>query len=212
MARILIVDDHPIVREGLRMVISDEMPGFQLEFAENGDRLITLARAHTYDLVTLDMNLPDMSPFQLFELLMTIAPSQKVLIYTMNSADVYGLRYLKMGAYGFLEKTSSDTELMAAIRKILNGKKYFNEEVMDALIMDYGTVKKSQEGNPFHLLSPRELEVCAYLAQGMATGELSELLHLQASTVATFKKRILQKLNVHNQFQLSELAKAYKII
>lgn len=209
-SKILIADDHAMVRKGLKVVLNDQYPHATLDFAATGEDALHAVRATKYDLLILDMNFPDMSSFSVFQQILVADSDIKTLIYTMNAEQVYALRYLQLGAYGYLEKSSTDAELIKAIQTILNGKRYFSPDVMEAMTLSFST--GTHPKNPFESLSVREMEICMYLVKGHGIGKISSFLNLHTSTVATQKTRIFKKVAVETLIDLAELAKTYKII
>jgi two-component system invasion response regulator UvrY len=210
MTKILIADDHTMMRKGLKIVLTDLYPYAELDFATNGEDTLHAVRQNKYSVLILDMNFSDMSSFSLFQQIMLADNNLKVLIYTMNAEEVYALRYMQMGAYGYLQKSCSDSEFAKAVQTILNGKRYFSQDVIDALTLSYRN--GIQPKNPFSSLSVRELEICMYLVKGHGIGKISSILNLHTSTVATQKNRIFKKVSVETLIDLAELAKTYKII
>lgn len=210
MNRILIADDHAMVRKGLKVVLSDQFPHALVDYASTGEDALHYVRANKYDLVILDMNFPDMSSFSLFQQLLVADSKLRALIYTMNSEHVYALRYLQLGAYGYLEKTSTDGELVKAVEAVLNGKRYFSADVMESMTLSFSAGLSPK--NPFDRLSTREMEICMYLVKGHGIGKISSFLNLHTSTVATQKTRIFKKVEVDTLIDLADLAKTYKII
>lgn len=210
MTKILIADDHAMVRKGLKVVLGDQYPHAVLEFASTGEDALHAVRSTKYDLLVLDMSFPDMGSFSLFQQILVADSEIKILIYTMNAEEVYALRYLQLGAYGYLEKSTTDAELIKAIQTIMNGKRYFSAEVMEVMTLSYSAGRRPK--NPFESLSMREMEICMYLVKGHGIGKISSFLNLHTSTVATQKTRIFKKVAVETLMDLAELAKTYKVI
>jgi two-component system invasion response regulator UvrY len=210
MINILIADDHAMVRKGLKVVLADQYPHAVIDFACTGEDTLHAIRSGEYNLLILDMNFPDMSSFSLFQQILVANSELKILIYTMNAEEVYALRYLQMGAFGYLEKSAPDADLIKAVQTILNGKRYFSVDVLDAMTVSYSS--GPQPKNPFESLSVRELEICMYLVKGHGIGKISSFLNLHTSTVATQKTRIFKKVSVDSLIDLAELAKTYKIV
>lgn len=210
MCKILVADDHSMIRKGLNMLLADQFPNASLQFASTGEEVLHAVRKIHFDLLISDMNIPDVGSFSLFEQLLLADPDIKVLIYTMNAEQVFAMRYLQLGAYGYLEKTANDSELVKAVDTVLKGKRYFSQEVMEMLTISFSGGKKIT--SPFDSLSTREMEICMYLLKGHGVSKISEFLNLHTSTIATQKARIFKKVAVENLYDLTDLAKTYKVV
>ncbi len=203
MMQILIADDHAIVRRGLKQIL-DEEPGLAVvSEAQNGQEVLEMSRHQAWDLVILDINLPDRNGLDILNELHYTFPSIPILILSMYPEDQYALRVLKAGASGYLNKQSAPEELIKAIKKIRGGGKYFSEAVLDMLVssMDRKQVKPIQE-----ILSDREYQVMVLIASGKTLTEIGEKLALSVKTISTYRKRILDKLNMKNNAELTYFA------
>jgi two-component system, NarL family, invasion response regulator UvrY len=205
MSRILIADDHPMIHKGLFYLISDQFPGASLHAAYNGRELFSALKNHSYDLLILDINMPLLS-FSDFEQIILVYGSLKILVYTQYSDEHFAIRYLKKGAYGYLNKGASDEELITVIKGILNGNKYFSPFVMDIVI---NNINGKNVQNPLEQLSGREYEIVFLIAKGNSLTEIGNHMHISLSAVSTYKNRAMQKLNVKTLVDLIELAKQY---
>ncbi len=203
MMHILIADDHAIVRRGLKQIL-DEEPGLaEVSEAQNGQEVLEMTRFQSWNLVILDINLPDRNGLDILNELHYSFPSLPILILSMYPEDQYALRVLKAGASGYLTKQSAPEELIKAIKKIRGGGKYFSETVLDMLIssMDRKQAKPIQE-----ILSDREYQVMVLIASGQTLTEIGEKLALSVKTISTYRKRILDKLNMKNNAELTYFA------
>ncbi len=203
MMHILIADDHAIVRRGLKQIL-DEEPGLaEVSEAQNGQEVLEMTRFQSWNLVILDINLPDRNGLDILNELHYSFPSLPILILSMYPEDQYALRVLKAGASGYLTKQSAPEELIKAIKKIRGGGKYFSETVLDMLIssMDRKQAKPIQE-----ILSDREYQVMVLIASGKTLTEIGEKLALSVKTISTYRKRILDKLNMKNNAELTYFA------
>lgn len=208
MKTILIVDDHEIVRSGLKMLINGFYPFVELQEAHNEESTVEILKKNQFDLVILDMHMPNSNSIGLLEYIGKMFPSTKVLIFSMGSEVLYAKRFLQAGAKGYLAKDSSIGEVKIAIETILEGGKYISKNLMDILVDDVTTNKST---NPFDQLSSREFQIASFLLDGLSITEISTLLNLQPSTVGTYKGRIFEKLKVSNLIELIDMANVYHI-
>ncbi len=209
MLRILIVDDHSIVRTGLKLLIGTHMPESQIEEASDGVSALERIRLHPYDLAVMDVSMPQTDSFALVSAALVEDPSLKIIMFSMNSEELYAKRFLKLGAMGYLSKASPSTEIKRAIEMVLKNRRYISAELSEKLLMEADT--KNNTENPFVALSQREFEIVQYLLQGASSSEISRNLSLHSSTIATYKARIFDKLKCTNLIEISNLAKMYQI-
>jgi two-component system invasion response regulator UvrY len=210
MPDILLVDDHSIVRTGLKLLINDFLSHTHIDEANDGESALQKVKQMNYDLVIMDVNMPETDSFGTLQAILTIKPGTKVIMFSMNAEEVYAKRYLKMGAKGYLRKDAANDEIEKAIDTVLNGKSYISHSLTQKLLSDFQL--KNETGNPFDKLSPREFEIVQHLAQGDSITEISKKLNVHTSTVGTHKARIFEKLGVHNVIELTNLAKAHDVI
>lgn len=205
-ATILVVDDHQIVFNGIKLIIQNSREPYLLEHCYNGDEAYSLIKDTHYDLIILDVNLPDTDTLQWVHLILLLKPKQKILIFSMSSIEMYAKRFLKQGVYGYLSKQTSSEEFLKAVKQVLQGDKYISKEVASILSEDliYG-----RKENVFSKLSDREMEIMAYLLKGMGGTSISKRTNLHTSTIGTHKNRIFEKLGVSNVIELKELAQLY---
>ena len=206
---ILVVDDHEIIYVGLLLLLTKNGYKVNISNATNGEEALNLTRNETFDLIVLDINLPNTDTLYLLELLLVKAPNQKILMYSTYSEKMYSKQYMAKGAYGYLNKSASHEELLKAIVTITSGKKYLSDD-MKAFLFDSFVENKSS--NIFELLSDRELEITKLLLKGLSNSSISKSLHLHSSTISTYKLRIFEKLEVTNIIDLRNLAESYKLI
>ena len=198
-----------MVRKGLEMIVRSAFSPCEIAYAVNGDQVFHNIRKSHYDLVILDLNMPDTDAIGLFQQIMAIKPGLRVLVCSMNPEKIFAIRYLKMGAIGYVEKSESDEILEKAIRTALNGRRYFSEDVLDQLA---GNVQGKDPLNPFDKLTDREFEIATHLIKGLSVGEIAVLINLHTSTVGTQRARVLEKTGVANVMELNKLARLHKII
>ncbi len=210
MYNILIADDHAIVSTGLQMLLKRTEFETNVQKAENGDEAIAMIRKSPYDLVVMDINMPNTDSLNLLSLMLAIEQDLQVLIFSMNPEDIFAKRYLKMGAMGYLNKNAPNEEIVKAIVQIMvRHKNYISENMLQVLYYDGIHDRK---GNPFNALSEREFEITMHLLKGESLSELSQIMKLHTSTVGTHKARLFEKLEVSNIIELSKLAKSYNIL
>lgn len=210
MPTLLLVDDHAIVRTGLKLIIKDFLPHGVIDEAEDGDSAFEKIKRNNYDLVIMDVNMPNTDSFGVLGNILAFKPETKIMIFSMNSEEIYAKRYLKLGAMGYLRKDSPGDEIQKAIETILNHRKYISDELGQALLLDLN--KPANTKNPFEKLSTREFEIVQHLANGESISEISRKLKVHTSTIGTHKARIFEKLQCHNVVDLNKLAKVHDII
>jgi DNA-binding NarL/FixJ family response regulator len=202
MIKILIAEDHAIVRNGLRQIFSDTTDIELVGEATNGSEALELARKLEFDVLLLDMSMPGVSGPELIKRLLAEKPSMRILVLTMNNESQFVNRALKAGASGYVTKDSDQTVLFTAIRKVASGQKFIDPALVDAMVFDSTTDKES----PHLTLSDRELQVLQMLASGLNPGEIAESLFLSAKTVSTHKVNLMQKLGIENNADLVRYA------
>lgn len=210
MPNILLVDDHSIVRTGLKLLIHDFLAHTTIDEAHDGDSALKKIKQKNYDLVVMDVNMPNTDSFGALQTILTFNPSLKIIMFSMNAEEVYARRYLKMGAMGYIRKDAPNNEIEKAITTVLNNKTYVSPELTRKLLSDLHSKHESE--NPFDKLSTREFEVVQHLVQGDSVAEISKKLNVHTSTVGTHKARIFEKLQCHNIIDLTNLAKAHNVI
>ena len=210
MPDILLVDDHSIVRTGLKLLIHDFLPHSLIDEAYDGDSGFAKIKEKDYDLVIMDVNMPGTDSFGTLQSILAFKPNIKIIMFSMNAEEVYAKRYLKMGAMGYLRKDAPNSEIEKAITTVLNNKTYVSPELTQKMFSDLHSKHESE--NPFDKLSPREFEIVQHLAQGDSVAEISKKLNVHTSTVGTHKARIFEKLNCHNVIDLTNLARAHNVI
>lgn len=202
MIRVLIVDDHPVVRRGLKEILERELHGAICDEAENAEQAITKVRGQDWDLVVLDIAMPGRSGIDVLKDIKLERPELPVLILSVYAGDQYARRVIKAGARGYLNKESPPKELIEAIKRILSGGRYISHELAQMLVWDL-----SEDPRPFHeTLSDREFEVLRMIAHGKTVSQIAEELHLSVATVSTYRGRILEKMRMTNTAELIRYA------
>jgi DNA-binding NarL/FixJ family response regulator len=206
MKKILIADDHNIVRTGLTFLLKEEFAQVDIDECRDGGGAWKKIQASAYDLVILDISMPQTDSLALLNNIFTLRPEQKILILTMSSEDIYAKKYLQLGVKGFINKEAPPSEIRKAIVSILNNKKYLSSRMKDRLTEE---VLEGRTENPFETLSPREVEIMNHLIEGKNASEIAGLLSIHISTVSTHKAKIMQKLHVYNIIELSRLVQTF---
>ena len=198
--KILIADDHTIVREGIKQILAEIPEVTVTDEARNGQEVLQNVWDNDYDIVLLDITMPGRSGLDILKQLRTDKPALKILILSMHPEEQYAIRAFKAGAFGYLTKESSPHELIEAIRKISDGKKYVSSSLAETLASHLET--KSEK--PLHdMLSDREYEVMCMIASGKTVKEIAAELSLSVKTISTYRARILEKMNMKNNAQLT---------
>src|SRR6184192_3484466 len=201
--RILVCDDHPIVRRGLREILEQAGAPVTVGEAASAAEGLALARKQSWDTVVLDITMPGRSGLELLKELKSERPNVPVLVLSVHPAEQYAVRVLRAGASGYLTKESATEELLTAIRHIVRGGRYISPSVGETLADDLG---RPAEQLPHHGLSDREFEIMRLLASGRRVSEIAEQLHLSLKTVSTYRARVLQKLKVRTTAEIMRYA------
>jgi DNA-binding NarL/FixJ family response regulator len=197
------------VRLGTRKFLEKVISEFEYFEASNKEEAYNLLKKEiNFDLIILDVNIPEFSCDQFIDICRVKSPGSKIMILSMNSELVMARRFYKLGVDAYVSKSSMDIDIENAFREVLNNKKYFSNELLKQLALDAFSAQKSYE-SPFEMLSAREFEIMGYLFQGKNVQEISQLLAIHQSSVSTYKTRIFEKLKVDNLIELYELFKTY---
>jgi DNA-binding NarL/FixJ family response regulator len=201
--RILLADDHTVLRQGLRLLL-ERQPGFQvIGEAADGHQAIEMAEAGHPDVVVLDLGMPRLNGIEAARQITAKLPSTAIVILSMHTDESYLLQALKAGARAYLLKDSADADLIAAIRAVSEGKGFFSPAMSKLLADDYiREIRERGIQDSYELLSPREREVLQSLAEGKSNKEVATLLNLSVTTVETHRRSIMQKLNLHSAPEL----------
>ncbi len=207
--KILIADDHPVVRQGLRQMLAAETDLTVVGEAKNGNEVVELSRRIAWDVAVLDYNMPGRSGLELVKDLRHRFPGRAVLILSMYPEDRYAVRALKAGAAGYVTKDSAPEELVNAIRKVAKGGKY----VSPALAERLASALESGGGKLLHeALSDREYQVMWMIASGKTVRQIADSLCLSPNTVSTHRTRILRKMQMKNNAELMHYAMLHKLV
>ena len=206
--RILVCDDHPIVRRGLREILEQAGAPVTVGEAASAAEGLALARKQSWDTVVLDITMPGRSGLELLKELKSERPNVPVLVLSVHPAEQYAVRVLRAGASGYLTKESAPEELLTAIRHIVRGGRYISPSVGETLADD---LRRPAEQLPHHGLSDREFEIMRLLASGRRVSEIAEQLHLSVKTVSTYRARVLLKLNLRTTAEIMRYAIKYDL-
>lgn len=203
MLRILLADDHAVVRRGVKQIIAEAFAQATFGEAQNVQDLLKLIGSERWDIVILDLNMPGGNGLEALKQIKHDHPQLPVLILTMFPEDQYAMRTIRAGAAGYLNKESAPEELVQAIRKILRGGEYISAAVADELVL----YTRHEDDQPLHKhLSDREYQVLCLIASGKEIKEISSELTLSAKTVSTYRARLLEKMNMKTNAELTYYA------
>lgn len=203
MLRILLADDHAVVRRGVKQIIAEAFAQATFGEAQNVHELLKLIGSERWDIVVLDLNMPGGNGLEALKQIKQLHPQLPVLILTMFPEDQYAMRTIRAGAAGYLNKESAPEELVQAIRKILRGGEYISAAVADELVL----YTRHEDDQPLHKhLSDREYQVLCLIASGKEVKEISNEMSLSPKTVSTYRARLLVKMNMKTNAELTYYA------
>jgi two-component system, NarL family, invasion response regulator UvrY len=208
MLRVVIADDHPVVLKGLKDIMLENFLSATVDETSTGYELLQKLQDNDYDLVLLDISLPDIHGLEVLKEIKKRKPSLPVLIISMYPEEDYAVRAIKAGARGYVTKRTASDELVEAARKILSGKRYINPDFAQKMLLDF----ESDAEKPAHnMLSTRELQVLSRIGAGKATVQIAEELHVSANTVRTYRTRILEKTGLKGTSELIHYALTHSL-
>lgn len=209
MIKILLADDHTIVRDGLKRILEATDDLVVADEAVDGFAVLTKIRAGKFDLLLLDMSMPGKSGIELIKQIKTEQPCLPILVLTMHDEEQYAVRAIRAGAAGYLTKESASSQLVHAIRKVAAGGLYIGPTVAEQLALN---LRPTADVLPHKMLSDREFEVFELLVNGKSVGEIANQLHLSIKTVSTHKTHIMQKMQMHSLADLVYYAASHKLV
>lgn len=204
MTRIVIADDHAIVREGLKRIVGDAPDLEVVDEASDGNEVMRIVRARDFDVLVLDLSMPGRSGMELIKLVKSEKPRLRILVLSMHQELQYAVRAIKSGASGYLTKESAPAQLVQAIHKIAAGGAFISAEVAEQLAL--GVMPGSQSAAPHESLSDREFQVFRLLVAGMSVTDIAAQLKLSVKTVSSHKANLMQKMGLGNQSELIRYA------
>jgi len=209
MKRILIVDDHEVLREGVKRIFDKQAGAVTFGEASSGPEALRLAREKDWDIVVLDLSLGGRNGLEVLKELKQIRPRLPVLILSMHTEVQFARRAFKAGASGYITKDSPRSELTKAINKVIDEGRYISQALAEKLVVDIG---KDADRPPHETLSDREFEVMLLIASGKTAGEIAKLLSLSDSTISTYRARILEKMGMKTNAELTHYAIQSKLV
>jgi DNA-binding NarL/FixJ family response regulator len=209
MIRVVVADDHPIVREGLKQLLSAAGDLAVVGEAQNGQEVLAWVRALPFEVLLLDMSMPGKSGIELIKQVHAEKPKLRILVLSMHEEEQYAVRAIKAGAAGYLTKESATAQLVSAIRKVAGGGAFITESVAQQLAL--GAMPHTQ-GPPHSALSDREFQVFRELVSGKTVSDIAAELNLSVKTVSTHKARIMQKMNMSNPAELIRYAIHHRLV
>ena len=201
--RIMLVDDHPVVRRGVRDILVDAFPGATVEEVGSGVDAVSLARSRDWDVAIIDLTLPDGSGLDVLKRVREVRPAVPVLILSMHAPEQFARRAITAGAAGYLTKDTADAELVIAVTRLLQGNKYFPPEVMQSIVL---SMHPDNPDRPHERLSDREYQVLRMIGQGKTVSEIASELTLSVKTVSTYRARVLEKMGMRTNAELTRYA------
>jgi len=207
--RILIVDDHAIVREGLKFLLRAQLGSAHIGEAQSGEEGIRLLHRGKWDIVLLDISLPGRSGIDVLHKIKSAGLSVPVLMLSMHPEEQYALRAIRAGAAGYLTKESAPMELVEAVRKVVGGGRYVSASLAERLAQEFG---RPVAGLPHERLSDREFDVLRMIASGMTVSQIAEKVSLSVKTISTYRTRVLQKMGLKNNAELTHYALTHGIV
>lgn len=207
--KLLVIDDHAVVRKGLVQILDEASFTVQVHEAGRGEDVLDMVRSTPYDVIILDLHLPGMSGFQVLEQLQTVHPDIPVIILSMHDEEEYGVRVLRAGASGFVAKGTDPDVILDAVQRVATGKRYISPALAEHLLVALDT---DADRSPHETLSDREFEVFRRIVDGQSVTEIGKELHLSVKTISTYRTRILEKLNMDSNADLVKYAVRHGIV
>jgi DNA-binding NarL/FixJ family response regulator len=204
--KILLVDDHKMFRDGLRNLISQEMGLEPIGEAKDGDEAVSMAQKYSPDVMVMDLSMPGLNGLAATRKILEIRPCTKIIILSMHSDRRFVVETLKVGAKGYVLKDADFTELVQAIHSVVNDRIYLSQKISDLVINDFVKSAKSEEPSAYSLLSAREREVLQQLAEGKGTKVIADHLNVSVKTIETYRKNLMDKLDLHSVATLTKYA------
>jgi two-component system, NarL family, invasion response regulator UvrY len=207
--KLLLADDHSVVRKGLNSILLEEYPTATIREVNDGASILAAMHQQEWDLIITDISMPGRSGLEILKDIKQINMHTPVLILSIHTAEQYAIRALKAGASGYLTKESAPEELIKAIRQILSGRKYITAAIAELMADSF----KNPEGKELHeLLSNREFEVMKLIATGKTISEIGAILSLSVNTISTYRSRILEKMQLSSNAALTKYAVDNKLV
>ena len=209
MLRILIADDHAIIRKGLKQILLEEYPSAIIEEVGDAEAAINKTVTNSWDIIICDLSMPGRSGLDVVQHVKQNFPKLPVLILSIHPEEQYAIRALKAGAAGYLSKDAATEELVKAVQRILQGRKYISQSLAEMLASDFD---QQSTKSPHELLSDRELHVFKLIAEGKGVSEIADKLSLSITTVSTYRARILDKMEIKTNADMTRYELENKLI
>lgn len=210
VVKILLVDDHELVRTGIKRILED-VEGLQVAGeADSGEAAVDWIKKNSADVVLMDMVMPGMNGLEATAKMLRIRPDAKVIVLSMQTEDPFPTKVMQAGGFGYLSKSASPDEMIAAIRTVSKGRKYLSAEIAQQLALS--AMQPHESENPFKQLSERELQVTLLITQGTKVADIAQKLCLTPKTVNSYRYRIFEKLGIEGDVELTRLAIRYDLI
>jgi len=204
----MLVDDHPIVRRGIRDILADAFPGAVVQEVGSGSEAIALSGHRRWDIVILDLTLPDGSGLDVLKRMRERQARVPVLVLSMHAADQFARRVIAAGASGYLTKDTADLELVTAVTRVIRGGKYFGPEVLEHAALG---MHPDRDDRPHERLSDREYQVLRMIGSGRTVSEIANELVLSVKTVSTYRARVLEKMEMRTNAELTHYAVRHRL-
>jgi DNA-binding NarL/FixJ family response regulator len=209
MIKVLMADDHAIVRKGLRQILNEGSAACQIEEAVNGQEVLNKVYDGVFDILVLDISLPDRNGLELVREIKSVRPKLPILMLSIHPEDQYAIRALKAGVSGYLNKESAPEQLVQAIERIVAGGRYISPSLAEALAASVGG---NTDSLPHESLSDREFTVLLRIGAGRSVSEIADELGLSVKTVSTYRSRILEKMNMSSNADLIRYVIDHKLV
>lgn len=207
--KVLVADDHAVVRQGINQILSKTPDLSVIDEAENGAEVLQKVKIQMPDVVVMDIEMPVKSGWEVLPQLKSLYPKLPVIILSIHSEDMYGMRFLKAGASAYLTKAGAPDQLVQAIRKVASGGKFISPEMAERLVDELG---RDSDKSPHETLSPREFQVFCSIASGKSLKDIAEELSVGVTTVSTHRARILEKMALKSNAELIHYALKNKLV
>ena len=207
--KVLIADDHAVVRRGLKDILADEFETLLVGEAQNAQDILRLVREQDWDVVVLDISMPGRSGLEVLKDLKQVVPQTPVLILTTHAEELYAIRGLKAGAAGYMTKESAPEHLIEAVRKVTRGGRYISPALAEILA---ASILSDNEKAPHESLSDREHQVLCRIASGKTVGQIADELALSVTTISTYRARVLEKMRMKTNAELTHYAIRNKLV
>jgi DNA-binding NarL/FixJ family response regulator len=207
--KILIADDHTVVRKGLKMILADAYPHAQIDEVPDAVDLLKKIAKESWNVIISDISMPGRSGVEVIKQIKETAPKTPILILSVHAPEQYAVRAIKAGASGYLTKESAPDELVKAVERVLSGHKFITPEIAEILANSYGDDSNKK---PHEYLSDREFEVLKLIASGKTISDIAGFLSLSVNTVSTYRARILEKTHLNTNSELIKYALEQKLV